>query len=117
MRTNYSGNARVALIAALIFTLAGVFLIAPRSSRADGTYAVVIQRGVAVKMRDGVTLRADIYRPKADGKFPVILTRTPYDKTGSLGTCMRVAAAGYVCVAQDVRGRFSLRRRMVPVQA
>ena len=58
-------------------------------------------------MRDGVTLRADIYRPKADGKFPVILTRTPYDKTGSLGTCMRVAASGYVCVAQDVRGRFT----------
>ena len=58
-------------------------------------------------MRDGITLRADIYRPKADGKFPVILTRTPYDKTGSLGTCMRVAAAGYVCVAQDVRGRFA----------
>ena len=58
-------------------------------------------------MRDGVTLRADVYRPKADGKFPVILTRTPYDKTGSLDTCMRVAAAGYVCVAQDCRGRYA----------
>ncbi len=107
MQTNYSDNARASLIAALIFTLVAVSLIAPRTSRADETYAVVIQRGVAVKMRDGVTLRADIYRPKADGKFPVILTRTPYDKAGSLGTCMRVAASGYVCVAQDVRGRFS----------
>ncbi|MDG6926779.1 MAG: hypothetical protein JRN09_09540, partial [Nitrososphaerota archaeon] len=32
-------------------------------------------------MRDGVTLYADVYRPNAEGKFPVILMRTPYDKT------------------------------------
>lgn len=70
-------------------------------------YAVVIERGVPAKMRDGVTLYADVYRPRADGKFPVLLTRTPYDKSGNLGMCMRVAAAGYVCVAQDVRGRWT----------
>jgi uncharacterized protein len=108
MRTNHSGKSRrAALIVALLFTLIGISFLAPAASRADGPYEVVIQRGVAVKMRDGVTLRADVYRPKADGKFPVILTRTPYDKTGSLSTCMRVAAAGYVCVAQDVRGRYT----------
>ena len=86
MRANYFRNARAALIAVLIFTIAAVSLVAPRASRADETYAVIIQRGVAIRMRDGVTLRADIYRPKADGKFPVVLTRTPYDKTGELGT-------------------------------
>jgi uncharacterized protein len=107
MRTIYSSKLRNTLIAVLILTIASVSLIAPRTSRADETFAVVIQQGVAIKMRDGVTLHADIYRPKADGKFPVILTRTPYDKTGALGTCMRVAASGYVCVAQDVRGRFA----------
>jgi putative CocE/NonD family hydrolase len=107
MRTNYSGNVWAALFVALIITLACASLVAPAISRADEPYAVIIERGTAVKMRDGVTLRADVYRPKADGKFPVILTRTPYDKTGNLGTCMRVAAAGYVCVAQDVRGRFT----------
>jgi putative CocE/NonD family hydrolase len=74
---------------------------------ADEGYGVIIERGLAMKTRDGVTLRADVYRPKADGKFPVLLTRTPYDKTGALGICMRAAAAGYACVAQDVRGRFS----------
>src|SRR5262245_16028714 len=36
--------------------------------------------GVPMKTRDGVTLRADIYRSKEDGKFPVLLQRTPYDK-------------------------------------
>jgi uncharacterized protein len=107
MRTNHSSNARVTLTLSLIATLAAISLIAPRASHADQPYVVTIQRGVAMKMRDGVILRADVYRPTADGKFPVLLTRTPYDKTNNLGICMRVAAAGYVCVSQDVRGRFA----------
>ena len=37
------------------------------------TYEVTLERGVKAKMRDGVILRADIYRPKADGQFPVLL--------------------------------------------
>jgi hypothetical protein len=41
---------------------------------------IVVERGAAMKTRDGVTLRADIYRPAADGKYPVLLTRTPYNK-------------------------------------
>src|SRR5690242_13661404 len=45
-------------------------------------YEVVIQRGVETKMRDGVILRSDIYRPKAEGKFPILLQRTPYNKEG-----------------------------------
>ena len=34
-------------------------------------YAAKVERDVPAKMRDGITLRADIYRPDADGKFPV----------------------------------------------
>jgi predicted acyl esterase len=69
-------------------------------------YEVTVERGVAMKTRDGVTLRADIYRPKADGKFPVLLERTPYNKAGGdFGT--RAAALGYVVILQDVRGRFT----------
>jgi uncharacterized protein len=56
-------------------------LVAARVARAAENYEVVVERNVAAKMRDGVTLRADIYRPKAEGKFPVLLVRTPYDKT------------------------------------
>jgi len=29
-------------------------------------------------MRDGVKLYGDLYRPKRDGKFPVLVVRTPY---------------------------------------
>jgi uncharacterized protein len=78
------------------------------TGRADTVkYEVTVERGVAAKMRDGATLRADIYRPKADGKFPVLLVRTPYDKTGEMNFGLRAAARGYVVIAQDVRGRFT----------
>ena len=44
------------------------------------TYGVVFERNVKVVMRDGVVLRDDIYRPQAEGKFTVLLQRTPYDR-------------------------------------
>src|SRR5258705_12773641 len=78
----------------------------PALAAAAENHEVTVERNVAAKMRDGVTLRADIYRPKAEGKFPVLLVRTPYDKTGSMGFGLRGAARGYVVIAQDVRGRF-----------
>ena len=58
-------------------------------------------------MRDGVTLRADIYRPRAEGKFPVLLERTPYDKTNEAGFGVKGAERGYVVVIQDTRGRYA----------
>ncbi len=102
MGTRFLWRLKIAVAAAMLFPIFGA-----AANVADEPYTVVIDRGIAVKMRDGVTLRADVYRPKADGKFPVLLTRTPYDKTGSLDTCMQVAAAGYVCIAQDCRGRYT----------
>ncbi len=70
-------------------------------------FEVTVDRNVEAQMRDGITLRADICRPKADGKFPVLLTRTPYDKNGVIESCLAGAARGYVVILQDVRGRFS----------
>src|SRR3989475_595821 len=75
--------------------------------RAAEPFEVTIERGVAVKMRDGALLRADIYRPKAEGKFPVLLQRTPYNKAGGTGFGLKAAARGYVVIIQDVRGRFT----------
>jgi len=71
------------------------------------TYEVTIERGVAAKMRDGIVLRADVYRPKADGKFPVLLQRTPYNKSNGVTFGVRAAARGFVVIFQDVRGRYS----------
>jgi uncharacterized protein len=71
-------------------------------------YDVTVERGVTMKTRDGVTLRADIYRPKVDGKFPLLLERTPYNKgDGESVFGNRAAAVGYVVVVQDVRGRYT----------
>lgn len=68
---------------------------------------VDIQRNVAMKTRDGVTLFADIYRPAGDGSFPVLLTRTPYDKDNTAAFGRMGALRGFMVVAQDVRGRYT----------
>jgi len=69
--------------------------------------AIVVERNVAMKTRDGVTLRADIYRPAAEGKYPVLLQRTPYDKNNTADFGRTGAARGYIVVVQDVRGRYT----------
>jgi len=68
---------------------------------------VAIERGVTMKTRDGVTLRADIYRPAGEGSFPVLLQRTPYNKDGTADFARKAAARGYMVVVQDVRGRYT----------
>ena len=90
----------------LILMLSGM-MFAAHSVQAAESYPVAIKNGVEAKMRDGTILRADIYRPKADGKFPVLLERTPYDKQGSRDFAVKGASRGYVVVVQDVRGRYT----------
>jgi putative CocE/NonD family hydrolase len=77
-------------------------------------YKVTLHHGVAVPMRDGVTLIADIYQPEADGKFPVLLQRTPYNRAGSAGSAAAMAAHGYVVIIQDTRGRFDSHGEFYP---
>ena len=63
---------------------------------------------VAVRMRDGVTLFADVYRPAAPGKYPVIVSRTPYSTErypSAYEAGVYFSQRGYVFVFQDVRGR------------
>ena len=92
-----------------LFLMAMLVLLTGRGYAADSTrtFEVVVERGVTANMRDGVTLRADIYRPRSEGKFPVLLQRTPYDKQNSMAFGMKAAAKGYVVVIQDVRGRYT----------
>ncbi len=77
-----------------------------------GEPTIVIEKNVPVPMRDGVVLYADVYRPAAAGRYPVILQRTPYDKgLTSIGMLMldviRTAGEGYAVVIQDSRGRYT----------
>ena len=57
-----------------------LFLLTPGTAGAE-SYGVTVEHNATATMRDGTKLRADIYKPKAEGKFPVLLVRTPYDKT------------------------------------
>jgi putative CocE/NonD family hydrolase len=77
------------------------------AARAADPYAVTFEPDVEMKTRDGVTLYADVFRPKADGQFPVLLQRTPYGKSNDISIALRGAARGYVMIIQDVRGRFA----------
>ena len=77
-------------------------------------YRVAIHSGVAVSMRDGVKLVADIYQPETEGKFPVLLERTPYNRAGGAGSASAMAAHGYVVIIQDTRGRFDSQGEFYP---
>ena len=71
-----------------------------------------MEKNVAAAMRDGVVLRCDVYRPAAPGRYPVLVQRTPYNKemwplTAVALDPVRAAAAGFVVVIQDVRGRWA----------
>lgn len=101
------------LCAALAPLIAALVFIAPsaaqeRVSPYDGN-DVIVELNVMVPMRDGVRLATDVYRPAADGKYPVILTRDPYDNgsdDNSVAEGHAWAKRGYVFLHQDVRGRY-----------
>jgi uncharacterized protein len=82
---------------------------------------IVVERNVRVRMRDGVGLRADVYRPDAPGRYPTLVLRTPYGKDGLLEsgdepTLSRAPRAGYALVVQDVRGRYNSDGEFRPYQ-
>ena len=63
---------------------------------------------LVIPMRDGVKLAANVYLPTGTGRWPVILTRTPYLKDGKFYGAENVSHftdAGYAYVVQDVRGK------------
>jgi putative CocE/NonD family hydrolase len=88
-------------------------LIAAAAGHAERIYSDVIrQQDVMVPARDGVLLATDIYRPAtgsapASERLPVLLHRTPYDKSEAATVTIAdtLAKHGYVVMVQDTRGR------------
>lgn len=77
------------------------------------TFSAAEFQEVMVPMRDGVKLATNISTPDGDGPWPVILSRTPYNKDGrGAGNGERreqggeFLERGYAYVTQDVRGMF-----------
>ncbi len=75
-----------------------------------------IERHKPVKMRDGVILYADVYLPKAPGKYPTIVTRTCYgvQRDAVHQNMVKFAQNGYAVVNQDVRGRYESEGKWEP---
>jgi len=81
-----------------------------RTQGQEPPYEIVTLKNVMVPLRDGVKLATDIYLPgrngeAVEGRFPVVLSRTPYGKTGMAGTAKYFVPRGYVVIGQDTRGR------------
>lgn len=90
-------------VTAAILAFAGMALV-----RAQPSPSIKVEKNVAAKMRDGVILRADIYRPDTTLQLPALLERTPYSKRPGTSDALfeRLAAMGFVVVVQDTRGRY-----------
>jgi putative CocE/NonD family hydrolase len=83
----------------------------------DAPSSVSVQTDVMVPMGDHVALATDVYLPARagqalTGKWPTILTRTPYNKSARLRGSgadeigRYFAEHGYAVVFQDTRGRY-----------
>jgi hypothetical protein len=73
------------------------------------TYEVARDANLPIEMSDGVVLRANVDRPDAPGRYPVLVVQTPYNKDGLVnialgGAFQYFARRGYVVVTVDVRG-------------
>src|SRR4051812_11283303 len=82
---------------------------------------MIIERDLMAPARDGVGLATDLYRPEGSGPFPVLLERTPYDKSAPSRSEITASdptprsraevaayfvAHGYAVAYQDYRGRY-----------
>src|SRR6185503_1070728 len=90
---------------------AGIIHLPPASPRSTPVTDVVVQHDLPVPMRDGVLLKADVYRPSGPGRYPVVLQRTAYGKgtqtASGMLNALRAAEEGYAVVNQDSRGRYA----------
>jgi hypothetical protein len=74
------------------------------------TNSIKVEKSFPMTMRDGVSLRADIYRLNDRQKHPAILMRSPYDRTATLNfsffNLIEVVLSGYALIVQSIRGTY-----------
>ena len=101
---------------AFVLTIALHGYAQTQPSASQPTHTLKTNFNERVRMRDGVELSADVYRPDSAGQFPVILSRTPYNKNANstLAIARYFVPRGYVFVAMDVRGRGDSDGEFVP---
>ena len=101
-------SARITLVFSVLLSLQTILA-------AQEAFEVEVRTEVKIPMRDGVELSANIFLPKAQGKYPVILIRSPYGKGNEKnGDGLFYAGRGYVLVNQDCRGKGSSQGQWEP---
>lgn len=83
--------------------------------------AVLVEKDLMIPTRDGKRMSTDVYRPGKNGaavneRFPVLLNRTPYNKTSLASQAEFFAQRGYVVALQDTRGRYKSEGKFSKVQ-
>src|ERR1700759_4498276 len=100
---------RIALLTAVSSFAA--LSVSAEAAPPKGPCAVSKEVDVPAKMRDGVTLLADVYRPAETGSYPVLLMRLPYNKTTAqtyvYASPEYYASQCYIVAIQDVRGQYA----------
>jgi putative CocE/NonD family hydrolase len=110
------GAGVVTVVAGLAIVFAGGPRLTTTGARDD---QAIRMTDIAVPMRDGKVLSADVWLPKTQGQFPTLVYRTPYGKHNAPKEWTTFAAAvkrGYAVVIQDVRGRYGSDGEFVPYQ-
>ncbi|PKG44086.1 CocE/NonD family hydrolase [Psychroflexus sp. MES1-P1E] len=103
------------IISLVLFVLSSTFIQAQDDVLSQLDEIAIIDSKVMMPMRDGIRLATDIYRPKAEGTYPIIFSRTPYNFNTWVDGKRRLREAkraydyvkkGYAYVVQNERGRF-----------
>ena len=105
-----------ARIASLLILVTGLLSFTEKTDSKAPANDIRIERHKAIPMRDGIILYGDVYLPSAPGKYPTLVTRTPYgvQRDGMHETLVRFAQHGYAVVAVDVRGRYESEGKWEP---
>lgn len=109
MRVNHWS---IALLLITLFVAADVRAWKPGAPRSEPVYGVKHEVKVPVPMRDGVKLAAEIFRPDAPGRFPVLMLHRYFREGADRGEFF--AKRGYVVALVDCRGRYDSEGTWVP---
>ena len=94
----------------------------PLAAQGSPPYDVVrAEHNLMIPTRDGARMATDVYRPArngvpVEGRFPVLLNRTPYGKNSLEAQAETFAKHGYVVAVQDLRGRYASEGKFLKVQ-
>ncbi|HBH85253.1 MAG TPA: X-Pro dipeptidyl-peptidase [Bacteroidales bacterium] len=106
------------ILTKLCFLLIAVFSFSftPPAENNAISNDIRIERHKPVRMSDGVTLYADLYLPAEPGRYPTIVSSTPYgvQRDGSHEMFVKFAQHGYAVVYFDVRGRYESEGKWEP---